>query len=253
MNFTHAITREPGRNFASGITTADLGDPNHALIMTQHRAYVAVLQALDLEVEVLPALPDFPDAYFVEDVAVVTPEIAIISRPGAKPRRGEAVYIEETLARYRPVTHIQAPGTLDGGDVMQIGNHFFIGISTRTNEEGAQQLGNILQEHGHTHTLVPVGGALHLKSDVSFIGRDTLLITKSFMHSPVFEQFQKIVVDQDEAYAANCLLINGRVLMPKGFPRTKSRLLETGFDLIEVETSEMRKMDGGLSCLSLRL
>lgn len=252
MTFTHAITREPGENFASGLTTAKLGAADYELIMEQHLAYVSILRSLGLSVDILPPLPDFPDAYFVEDVAIIVPEIAIVTRPGAEARRGEEAFIEKPLARYRSVDHIQAPGTVDGGDIMQVGNHFFIGLSTRTNVEGARQLGQILQRYGYRSTLVPIAGGLHLKSDVSYVGGNTLLIAEFLADHVAFAQFYKIIVGREETYAANSLLVQDYILTPKGFPRTKKRLLEAGFNILEVETSEFRKMDGGLSCLSLR-
>ena len=201
---------------------------------------------------ILPPLPGFPDAYFVEDVAVITPEIAVVTNPGALARRGEIEYIEQILAEFRLLARIQPPGTLDGGDVLAIGNQYYIGVSARTNEQGARQLSHILQGHGHSCIILPVRGGLHLKSDISYIGRNTLLLTKTLAGSAAFDQYEKILVNQEEVYAANSLLINDHLLVPKGFPKTRSALLETKFDIIEVETSELQKMDGGLSCLSLR-
>ena len=250
--FNYAITRKPGKDFASGLTTANLGTPDYNLIIEQHHAYVGVLQSLGLEVEILQPLPEYPDAYFVEDVAIVTAEIAVIANPGAKERAGEAQYIEQILTQYRSLARIQSPGTLDGGDVMQVGDHFYIGVSARTNEEGARQLGQILHQYGYQCVNVPVSGGLHLKSDVSYIGQNTLLITKALAGSSAFVNYDKILVDKEEAYAANSVLINNRILMPKGFPRTKSKLIAARFDIIETETSEVQKMDGGLSCMSLR-
>ena len=250
--FTRAITREPGPNFASGLTTSNLGSPDYALVKKQHQAYVAILQSLGVEVEVLPPLPKYPDAYFVEDVAVVTPTIGVITRPGAEERLGEEAFIEAALAQHLPTVRIQTPGTLDGGDVLQVGNDFYIGTSARTNEEGARQLSEFLQQHGYACVILPVWGGLHLKSDVSYIGRNTILITETSAGAVAFAQYDKILIDEEEAYAANSLLVNGSILTPQGFPNTRNKLLDAQFDIIEVETSELQKMDGGLSCLSLR-
>ncbi len=250
--FKHAITRKPGRNFATGLTTANLGTADYNLILKQHHAYVCALQSLGLEVKILPSLPEYPDAYFVEDVAIVTPEIAVITRPGAKERAGEVEHIEPILTQYRVIARIQAPGTLDGGDVMQVGNHCYIGISARTNEEGARQLAQILHQYGFHCATIFVSGGLHLKSDVSYVGRNTLLVTEALAESKAFINYDKILVDEVEAYAANSVLINNRILMPKGFPLTKSKLVAAQFDIIEAEISEVQKMDGGLSCMSLR-
>jgi len=250
--FTHAIARMPGSNFAEGITTANLGKPDFSRMNRQHQAYIQALRSLGLEVTVLDAEPNYPDAYFVEDVAVVTPQVAIITNPGAQARKGEEDSIEPVLARYRPTVHIRNPGTIDGGDVLMIGTHFFIGVSERTNPDGATQLGRILERYGYTFTMVPVAAGLHLKSSVNFIGEGTLLVGEGFAERDEFNSYEKIVVPQAEAYAANTLWINGHLIMPAGFPETKRRLAATGLPIIELDVSEAQKMDGGLTCMSLR-
>ena len=250
--FTRAIVRKPGANCAQGLTTAQLGEPDFGLVLEQHRIYTEALSALGLHVIVLEAEPDYPDAYFCEDVAVVTPDVAVIANPGAISRRGEAETVEPVLARYRPTVRICPPGTVDGGDVLMIGRHFLIGVSERTNREGAEQLGQILESYGCTWIAAPVGKGLHLKSSVNYIGRDTLLITKDFAGRDEIKLFDKVVVDDDESYAANTLWVNDRLLTPRGFPKTKRQLEGCGFEVQELDVSEMRKMDGGLTCLSLR-
>lgn len=252
MRFRYAITRKPGENFAQGITTAHLGVPRYALMLEQHQAYVDALTSLGLEVIVLDALPDYPDAYFVEDVAVVTPEIAVITNPGAEARKGEAQAIEPALSRYRECAHVSPPGTLDGGDVLMVGRDFFIGLSERTNQAGAEQLGRILAGFGYTCTTVPVAAGLHLKSSVSDVGRGALLVSAEFADHPAFGAYRKVVVHASEAYAANTLLVNEHLLIPKGFPHTRRQLRALGLELVELDVSEARKMDGGLTCMSLR-
>lgn len=250
--FTHALARTPGPDFAAGLTTSRLGRPELARMLAQHAAYLDVLRSLGLEVEVLEALPGHPDAYFVEDVAVVTPTVAVVTRPGAPARRGEAEAIVPALARHRPIVRIEAPGTLDGGDVLQVGRHAFVGISQRTNLEGALALGRVLEAHGGTWTPVPVSAGLHLKSSVNGLGGDTLLLEAAFAARPEFAGYRKVVVDPGEAYAGNTLWVNGHLLVPSGFPRTLEALGALGLPLHEVDTSEARKMDGGLTCMSLR-
>jgi dimethylargininase len=250
--FRHAVVRTPGRNFALGLTTANLGPPKFDLVLEQHDAYVRTLRSLGLDVIVLDAEPDYPDAYFVEDTAVVTPNVAVITNPGAASRRGEEKTIEPVLARFRKTARIAPPATVEGGDVLMAGNHFFIGISERTNPEGARRLGRILEEHGHTWTTVQVGEGLHLKSSVNFLGRDTLLITESLAGHRAFRNFKKVVLDRGEDYAANTLWVNDSLLMPAGFPGARRKLSTLGFPLFELDVSEVRKMDGGLTCLSLR-
>ncbi|MFC1878856.1 arginine deiminase family protein [Chloroflexota bacterium] len=252
MTFTLAITRKPGPDFSEGITTATLGPPSYELILEQHQAYLNTLQTMGLEVIVLEALPGYPDAYFVEDTAVITPEIAVLTIPGAAARRGEAAAIEAAIRQQRQIAYIQAPGTVDGGDVLQVGSHFFIGISERTNQEGARQLGAILAQHGNTWTGVPLSAGLHLKSSVNYAGKDTLLITNDFAKMDLFKGYKKIVLDADEAYAANTLLINDHLLTPSGFPATRRKLDSLGLEIIEMDVSEVQKMDGGLTCMSLR-
>jgi dimethylargininase len=251
-SFTHAIVRRPGENFAQGLTTSRLGTPSYELMIKQHDAYIETLRALGLDVIVLDALPDYPDAYFVEDTAVVTPDAAIITNPGAETRRGEEDTIEPVLARYRNTVRISAPGTLDGGDVLMVGTHFFVGISERTNKEGAEQLGNILEKFGNIWTAIPVEAGLHLKSSVNYVGNNTLLLTKEIADHHQFGGYDRVVLDPAEEYAGNTLLINDCLIVPKGFPGTRKRLEALSLKVIELDVSEVRKMDGGLTCLSLR-
>jgi len=250
--FTHAIVRKPGDDFARGITTSNLGTPRYELIMKQHGAYIKALSSLGLELIVLEPLPNYPDAYFVEDTAVVTPDVAIITNPGVEDRKGEENTIERALATYRKTVRIHAPGTVDGGDVLQVDSHFFIGISERTNREGATQLGCIFEEYGYTWETVYIEAGLHLKSSVNYIGKNTLLITEKFADRDEFKGYDTIIVNKTEEYAANTLLINNSLITPKGFPNTVKKLEATGLGIIELDVSEVRKMDGGLTCMSLR-
>jgi dimethylargininase len=250
--FTHAITRRPGPDFAAGLTASKLGTPAYELMIRQHRAYVDTLGALGLEIIELDPLSGYPDAYFVEDTAVVTPDVAVITRPGARARRGEEKLIEPVLAQYRRTERILAPASVDGGDVLAVDAHFFIGISSRTNKKGADQLGRILEKYGNTWSPVRVEGGLHLKSSVNFVGNNTLLIAEEFAHLDIFQGYDTIILDRGEEYAGNTLLINGTLIMPSGFSGTKEKLKTLGLDIIELDVSEARKMDGGLTCMSLR-
>jgi dimethylargininase len=255
IEFTKAICRQPATTFASGLTSANLGalgQPDYERMLQQHQEYVALLRRLGLAVEVLESLPAFPDAHFVEDVAVITPEVAVITRPGAPERRDETAAIRDVLAQHRPLAAIEAPGTLDGGDVMQVDEQVFVGLSERTNSAGAEQLASILRDYGYKITAVPLGASLHLKSDVNYIGRDTLIMTAAWAGAGIFAPYKRIIVNDAEAYAANTLLINGALLSPAGFTDTHEKLRTAGFQVIPVCSDEARKMDGGLSCLSLR-
>ena len=250
--FTHAITRKPGANFSRGITTAKNASHSYELIVSQHGAYLETLRSFGLEVIVLNSLPDYPDAYFVEDTAVVTPQVAVVTIPGATSRRGEADAIAPVLADYRKIKRIQPPGTVDGGDVLMVGNHFIIGISERTNTEGAEQLGKILQTFGNTWATVHVRSGLHLKSSVNPVGENTLLLSREYTGLEELKRFEKIIVDEDEKPACNTLWINDHLMVPRGFQATRKKLEATGYDIVELDVSEVNKMDGGLTCMSLR-
>ena len=252
MLFRHAIIRQPGDNFAQGITTSNLGVPSYQQMLEQHTAYIESLKQIGLSIIELEVLPDFPDAYFVEDVAVVTPDVAVITNPGAAARNGEQLAIEPVLAQYRAIERIRPPGTLDGGDVLMVGKHFFVGISERTNPLGAAQLGAILERFGNTWVAVPVGAGLHLKSSVNWVGENNLLISVAFSGQPEFEGFRQIVVDPAEEYACNTLWINDVLLTPKGFSKTRKQLEILRLPIIELDASEAQKMDGELTCMSLR-
>lgn len=251
--FSHAITRVPGPDYPQGLTTSTLSTPDMALTLAQHAAYVDCLESLGVEVTVLPPAPGFPDACFVEDTAVVVREVAVITRPGAPSRAGETASMEAPLAALRPLARIEAPGTLDGGDILQVGKRFFIGVSDRTNAEGARQLAAILAAHGYESSVIEVAAGLHLKSSLNFVGNNTMLVTADFAGHPAIAGFDQIVCPAGEEYAANTLLMNGTLIMPTGYARTRTLLEPLGLPIVELDTSEYRKMDGGLTCLSLRL
>ena len=251
--FTYAIARKPHKNFARGLTTTISSEPaDYGLMLRQHDAYLEALSAAGLEVILLDPQPDYPDAHFVEDTAVVTPDVAVITNPGADNRKGEEESIVPVLAEFRRIERIQAPGTIDGGDVLQVGNHFFIGISQRTNPEGAAQLGRILQGHDYTWTTIGVGSGLHFKSGVNYVGNNTLIVGSEFTANEQLKKFDQIVLDEAESYAANTLLVNEHLLIPAGYPKSRKQLETLGLKMIELAVSEVQKMDGGLTCMSLR-
>jgi dimethylargininase len=250
--FTKAIVRRPGPEFSQGITTAGLGLPGYELALEQHARYCEVLEGCGLELILLEPDPAFPDCPFVEDTAVVTEQVAVIARPGAERRRGEERSIAEVLSAHKQIEHIESPGTLDGGDVLQMEKRIFIGLSDRTNYEGARQLGSILDRYGYSVTAVPVGEMLHLKSGVNHAGGNALAITGSLASFDVFSCFDLIHVPVEESYAANCLFVNGNLMVAKGFPRARAAYERLGHEIIELDVSEFMKMDGGLTCLSIR-
>lgn len=247
-----AIVKKPSASFDQGISSSGLGKPEYDLSVIQHQAYCKALIDCELEVIELESDDAFPDSTFVEDTAIVTEKCAIITRPGHIERRGEEISIAECLRNYRQIYNIEKTGTLDGGDVMQVESHFYIGLSKRTNKEGAKQLTKILNKYGYTASTIRIKNILHLKSGVSYIGNKTLVIMESLKNLKMFSLFRKISVIPIESYAANCVQINDFILIPKGFPDIKRKLQDMSYKIIELEMSEFMKMDGGLSCLSLR-
>ncbi len=251
--FKKAIVRKPCRNLINGITTARLGSPDYDLAVKQHQEYVDVLKESGLEVIIMEADENYPDSVFVEDTALLTQWFAVITNPGAASRKGEVFEMNRLIENLFPIVEsISTPGTLDAGDVMMTGNHFYIGLSERTNLFGANQLIGILAKYGLIGSTVTLKDILHLKSGASYLENNNMLITNAFKDKPEFRKYNLILVDDDESYAANSLWVNGKVLVPKGFPKTKGKIEGVGYSTIEVDVSEFRKLDGGLSCLSLR-
>lgn len=252
MKVTRAIARRPTRSAGEGLSSANLGAPDVERMLVQHADYVRILESLGIEVTVLEGDDTYPDGCFVEDTAVVTPEIAVVTRPGAPSRRGEVEVIERSLAEHRPIERIVAPGTVDGGDVLVLDDCALIGISARTNEEGAGQLGEILELRGLRCVRLSAGDGLHLKSSVNALGGDRLLVTHDFSRCDALSDFERVVVPTDESYAGNTLWLNGLAIVPTGFPQTRALIEELDLEAVETDVSEFRKMDGGLTCLSLR-
>ena len=254
--FKNAIVRIPGRNFDAGLTSVSLGKPDFERVLKQHARYCEALVSCGLELTTLDADLRFPDSTFVEDTAVLTAYGAVLARPGAASREGEVEVIRPAILKYfaSPLT-IEAPGALDGGDICEVGDHFFLGLSHRTNEEGARQLAAHLAAMGYTSSTIDVRemtSILHLKSGISYIGDNTLVVMEEMAENAQFRGFDVIRVGVDESYGANCVRVNDRVLVAAGFHRLTADLKARGFNPLVLDMSEFRKMDGGLSCLSLR-
>ena len=256
MQFTHAIARLPARSFSQGLTSSNEGEPSFAKALDQHAAYCEALRSCGLTVEVLGPSLEYPDSTFVEDTAILAEKVTIITRPGAASRLGEIELIRKTVQSYRAeVMQITAPGSVDGGDVCQADEHFFIGLSARTNVEGARQLSAILRAHGYSSSTVDIRGQsrlLHLKSGIAYLGNRRLVIAPELSAVPEFQAFELIEVPSAELYAANCVHINDHVLIAAGYPQTAKAVDSRGLASLILDVSEFRKMDGGLSCLSLR-
>lgn len=251
--FSKAIVRTPCKAMVSGLTAANLGIPDYQKALIQHQDYIAALQECGLDVTVLPADESFPDSTFVEDPALVTPHCAILTRPGAPSRSNETLTMREPLSRFfDDIEIIEHPGSVEGGDIMMVGDFYYIGLSERTNREGARQMIDILRQYGMDGATVTLNEVLHLKTGLSYLENNNLLICGEFLQNDTFRQFNHLAVDADEAYAASSVWINGVVLTPAGFPGTRALIESAGYACREVDVSEFQKLDGGLSCLSLR-
>jgi dimethylargininase len=254
--FRHAITRLPGATYVHGLTRVDLGPPELSRALAQHAAYCAALRDAGVAVTQLPADEAYPDGTFVEDTAIVLPEGALLTRPGASSRAGEVDAIATALAAHYPhAARMRAPGTLDGGDICVAGRHVFIGRSARTDADGAAQLARWLDASGYTHVEVDIGGVdsiLHLKSGLAALAGDRLLLIEALADHPAFAGYERIVIDADEAYAANAVQVNDVVFVAAGHPKLVRTLAAYGYRTVALDMSEYAKLDGGLSCLSLR-
>lgn len=254
--FQNVIVRRPCRALTEGITSnPQLGKPDYDLALKQHDSYIAALRQCGVQVTVLPADERYPDSCFVEDPAVITRKCAIITNPGAPSRNGEKEEIIGAIRSFFPedkIEYIVAPGTLEGGDVMMVGDHFYVGRSARTNAEGIRQFIAILEKYGLSGSEVTLEEVLHLKTGVNYLENGNLLVSGEFVTKPDFADFNRIQIPEEEAYAANCIWVNGTVIVPAGYPAVEAAVRAAGYPVILVDTSKYRKIDGGLSCLSLR-
>jgi len=217
----------------------------------QHRRYEDCLRDIGVDVIVLPAEPELPDSVFVEDPAVVVDEVAIMTRPGAESRRREGETLEKTLARFRPLRWMQAPATLEGGDVMRAGRTLYAGASARTNSAGLAQLSEQLKPYGYEVKAVEVRGCLHLKSGCCYLGDGIVLANREWADTSALEGLRIVEVAPNEPWAANVLTIGGVALMPAGFPATAEIVERLGWKVRTVDISEPRKAEAGVTCSSL--
>lgn len=217
----------------------------------QHHAYEQLLGELGARVISLPEEPELPDSMFVEDPAIVLDEVAVICTLGTETRRKEAPSLAAALEKYRTLTHIKLPGTLEGGDVLRVGKKIYVGLTKRTNAEGIRQLAVIVERFGYEVTVIPVTGCLHLKSAVTYLGRNTLLANRGWFDPKRFEGYEWIDVDAREAHAANALAISDAVVFPESFPKTRGKIEEAGFHVRALDIGELQKAESGLTCSSL--
>lgn len=254
--FNNVIVRTPCKALVEGITSApELGRPDYQLALKQHASYIEALKKCGVNVTILDADERYPDSCFVEDPAVVTRMCAIVTNPGAPSRNGEKLEIIDALRKFFPedkIEYIKDPGTLEGGDVMMVGDHFYVGRSARTNEEGIKQFITILEKYGLSGSEVTLEEVLHLKTGVNYLENNNMLVSGEFVDKPEFEKYNRIEIPVEESYAANCIWVNDTVIVPEGYPAVLAAVKGAGYDVLLVDTSEFRKLDGGLSCLSLR-
>lgn len=248
--YLRPVSRSIGQCLLTYVQTREAIDYERAV--RQHEAYGRCLEELGMRVHTLPTEHELPDAVFVEDTAVVVDEVAVVTQMGAHARRAEVVSTAAALARHRPVQRINSQGTLEGGDVVRIGRTLYVGLSTRTNRDGVEQLRRILEPFDYQVRPVAVTGCLHLGTGVSCVGGNTLLANRSWVDISQFERFDVLDTAPGEPWAANTLLVNDTVLMPGGCPQTQRMLEERGFRVRVVDISELEKAEAGLTCLSLR-
>lgn len=252
--FTHAITRRPGNSITGGLRAVDTGAPDLATMLAHHAAYVATLRETGATVIELAPLEAYPDSVFVEDTALCLPEGAVVMRPGAPSRLGEAAEMAPHLrALYREVQTIEGPGHIEGGDILMTETEILVGRSARTDAAGIAELAAKVAPWGHKVREVHTPpGVLHFKTDCSLLDAETILATDRLAASGCFAGYRVLPVAEGEEAAANTIRFNDLVLMPAGFPKTAERIAKAGFTIREIGNSECAKLDGGMSCLSLR-
>ena len=249
-----AITREVNSAIGScELTFLRRGSIDTALALQQHQDYQSTLSSLGCEIVVVPTEPGLADSVFIEDTAMVLDEIAVLLRPGAASRRPEVTGVEAVLRQYRTLASIQPPGTLDGGDLLRIGNIIFAGLSTRSNQSGIEQFRNIVKDYGFSVKTVETTKCLHLKSAVSEVAPGTLLINPDWISGSAFGDYELIDVDKKESHAANALLVGRNVMLPASFPRTADKLVTRGINVTPIDLSELQKAEGATTCCSLIL
>ena len=247
-----AITREISPSIVRCVLTHLEREPiDVQKAKAQHQHYERSLAAAGCLVHTLPAETDLPDSVFVEDAAIVLNELAIIARPGAASRRAETDSVAGALRPYRPLSFIQPPGTIDGGDVLRLGKQLFIGLSCRTNPQAIEQVHRLLSPLGYTVHSVAVHGCLHLKSAVTQVAENTLLMNRAWLDQRAFGQMDIIDVHPSEPHGANALLLGERVIYADGYPATCRRLVDHGIFLEVVPLSELAKAEGAVTCCSL--
>ncbi len=247
-----AMTREINAAMGSCELTFLLRDKiDMDLAKQQHQQYQSVLSSLGCEIVIVSTESNLADSVFIEDTAVVLDEIAVLCRPATALRGQEVAGVKDVLQQYRTLASIQSPGTLEGGDLLRVGNIIYAGLSTRSNQSGIEQLRYIVADYGFSVESVETKKCLHLKSAVSEVAPGVLLINSDWISRSVFKNYELIDVDKEEAHAANALLVDQKVIYPSSFPRTLEKLVNAGLDVTQVNVSELQKAEGAVTCCSL--
>ncbi|HXD10755.1 MAG TPA: arginine deiminase family protein [Anaerolineales bacterium] len=247
-----AITRDVSPRFSEcELTHIDRTPIDVAVAQSQHHGYVQALKELRCAVLELPAESDLPDSVFVEDTAVILPEVALITQPGADSRKPEIKSIARALRPYRELVCIESPGSVDGGDVLVLGKNIYVGLSTRSNQAAVDQMNQLLGQYGYKSIGMETHDCLHLKSAATRVDDKTLLINRKWVDAQNFEGFEFIDIDVSEPFAANCLPLGNSIIFPAAFPRTGAKLLARGYELKLVAVDELAKAEGAVTCCSL--
>ncbi len=247
-----ALAREVSRSIADcELTHVERTPIDLAVARAQHASYLDALETLGVRVVRLPELADYPDAVFVEDTVLALDEVAVLTRPGAESRRGEVDAMGDAIAQFRPLLHLGAPATLDGGDVLRLGRTLYVGRTARTSEQGIEALRVLVAPFGYAVCEVAVAGALHLKTAVTQVSPDWILVNPAWVDADAFDGYDALTVDAEEPFAANAVLVNGAVVHSTAFPRTQEMLRAHGLRVVGVDASELAKAEGGVTCCSV--
>lgn len=252
--FTNAIVRRPGKSVCRGLRALDVGNPDPQRFGAQHRGYVQALEGAGVSVDILPALEEFPDSIFIEDTALCLSKGAVVLRPGAASRAGECAPMTEILRPYfNDVRTIGGEGFIEGGDILVTASEIIVGLSARTDDAGARGLQDCAAGWGETVRIVETPpGILHFKTACGLLDEETVLLDRTLDRGSFFEGYRRIITPEGEEAAANAIAVNGRVFIADGFPQTAELLEKSGYNTVTIATGEAAKVDGGLSCMSLR-
>lgn len=252
--FTHAFCRTPAKSVTNGLRADDQGDPDYAQFLQHHEAYVSALKAAGCQITVLDALEAYPDSVFIEDAALCIAGTAIVLRPGAQSRFGESAALMPSLAAaFKQVLNLNGDGYVDGGDILVTDTEVFIGLSSRTNQAGYDSLSELVKRLGYNprKIITPVQ-ILHFKTDCGLLDSHTIFSSEALAATGCFKDYKVIIAPENESAAANLIRVNDTVFISDGYPKTKTVLQDAGYKVVSLPNSEAAKVDGGLSCMSLR-